>query len=167
MIQNISIIAILAFAVNTSADMYDVETPITATTQEYKYDFSESDYGWQAIFADLPVDAKNYRLHSGHTDRYVEWDWIIGSVTSVDIDGSPIQSEGLVPVLGIFEEQIGIGYTLALTGHNYSDDLFMGYKKKIEGLEPNTKYKVKFNIKLLSKYTKSTALVEAPAAVYI
>ncbi len=42
------------------------------------------------------------------------------------------------------------GNPIYLSGHNYSDDLFMFLKKQVEGLKPNTTYQAEFSIDLAS-----------------
>ena len=42
------------------------------------------------------------------------------------------------------------GNALYLSGHNHSDDLFMFLKTQIDGLKPDTRYKVLFSIELAS-----------------
>ena len=69
-------------------------------------------------------------------------DYPIGSETAYQLETDYIQRP----------ENIEGGKALFIKGRNRSDDLFMGYKKKEEGLEPNTSYKVNFSIELLSKY---------------
>lgn len=44
------------------------------------------------------------------------------------------------------------GMALFISGYNNSDDVFMGYKKLVEGLKPNTLYELSIHIELLSKY---------------
>jgi len=39
---------------------------------------------------------------------------------------------------------------LKITGNNHSDDLFMFIKRQIIGLQPNTNYNIRFNIKMAS-----------------
>jgi len=45
---------------------------------------------------------------------------------------------------------------LYVQGHNRSDDLFMFFKREINGLKPNTSYRVVFDIELASKYPEES-----------
>ncbi len=58
---------------------------------------------------------------------------------------------------------------LQITGHNRSDDLFMFWKKKVEGLTKNQMYKVKISINIASQYpTTSAEIGGSPgASVYL
>ncbi|WP_372660692.1 stalk domain-containing protein [Cohnella sp.] len=76
----------------------------------FSYDLNTDAQGWTAGFADLPVDY----------DKEI-----------YNLDGK----RALLPVNGNKTD-----YGFMLSGHNRSDDLFMFMTKKIEGLQPNTKY---------------------------
>ncbi|MCU0693448.1 MAG: hypothetical protein MUF54_18815 [Polyangiaceae bacterium] len=89
--------------------------------ENYEYAFSDSDYGWKAIFTDYPAT----------------WDNAVMQM-KVEYKQRPSYIEG--------------GMAHFISSRNKSDDVFMGYKKKVKGLEPNTLYKVKFDIELLSMY---------------
>ena len=56
-----------------------------------------------------------------------------------------------------------------LSGHNYSDDLFMFIFRKIDGLQPNTSYKLHFNVELASNAPRnSVGIGGSPgASVYL
>lgn len=49
-------------------------------------------------------------------------------------------------------EPLDIQKSLFITGDNQSDDLFMFFKKKFIGLQPNTSYSISFDIEFASKY---------------
>lgn len=85
------------------------------------YNFSESQYGWMADFADYPAtpeDSLSYELKFDYTD--------------------------LPANLGTNKKSI------MMSGNNHSDDLFMFMKKKVTGLSPNTDYNLVFDIELAS-----------------
>ena len=46
---------------------------------------------------------------------------------------------------------LGLRTSLFITGNNHSDDLFMYYTRRIDGLLPNTPYRVTFDIELASE----------------
>ncbi|MBS9525617.1 hypothetical protein KI659_16485 [Litoribacter alkaliphilus] len=48
------------------------------------------------------------------------------------------------------------GNALFIQGHNRSDDLFMFFKRQINGLQPNTQYEVSFEIELASQYPEES-----------
>lgn len=56
-----------------------------------------------------------------------------------------------------------------LSGHNYSDDLFMFLFRKIDGLQPNTSYVLHFNVELASNAPRnSVGIGGSPgASVYL
>ena len=105
----------------------------------YSADFSASDHGWVAGFADLPADA---------TPASYDLDW------------------GLRPVpLYTF----AAANALYIAGFNHSDDLFMYYKRRVTGLTPNSSYRVDFQTDFLSPYTEgSMGIGGSPAdSVYL
>jgi hypothetical protein len=58
---------------------------------------------------------------------------------------------------------------LMIQGHNRSDDLFMYATKQIDGLKPNTRYAVQFNIRLANNaYANSMGIGGSPgSSVYL
>lgn len=54
------------------------------------------------------------------------------------------------------EETNEEGNAIRIQGHNRSDDLFMFLKKHIHGLEPNTRYRVVYELELASQYPESS-----------
>lgn len=92
-----------------------------------QYDFSKSDYGWVAGFADYPVgpdDSVLYELKYAYTDQ---------------------------PATLLTKKSI------MLSGKNLNKDLFMFLKKKIEGLKPDTEYTITFNVELASNCSAFSA----------
>ncbi|MDF2819565.1 MAG: hypothetical protein K0R15_6 [Clostridiales bacterium] len=78
---------------------------------KYVYNFSEGTFGFEPIFSDYSYnEAGNYDIYEMKSD-YKQ-----------------------IPVLG--NESMG----LYLASHNRSDDVFMGYVKKMSGLAPNKEY---------------------------
>ncbi|WP_017730105.1 hypothetical protein [Nafulsella turpanensis] len=59
--------------------------------------------------------------------------------------------------------------SLMLSGHNYSDDLFMYLYRKVEDLKPNTPYLISFNVELASNAPRnSVGIGGSPgASVYL
>lgn len=54
-------------------------------------------------------------------------------------------------------EKISPGdFCVELTGFNQSDDLFMFLKRKLTGLQPNTKYDVAFDLEMVSEYPENS-----------
>lgn len=45
---------------------------------------------------------------------------------------------------------------LEIQGNNHSDDLFMYFKKQVEGLEPGTEYEVTFSLEMASQYPENS-----------
>ena len=88
----------------------------------YRFDYSASDHGWVAGFADLPADfdADYWGLVSGLRPVPVY------TFTAAD--------------------------ALYISGKNYDDDLFMYFKRRVTGLEPNTTYRVTFQADFFSNY---------------
>ena len=67
------------------------------------------------------------------------------------------------------EETGQVKSSLMLSGHNYSDDLFMYLYRKIENLRPNTTYSISFNVELASNAPRhSLGIGGSPgASVYL
>lgn len=88
-------------------------------------DFSRSNHGFTAGFADMPrgYDAGIYDLSSGWRAR-------------------PLALRGKK--------------ALYSSGHNRSDDLFMFWKRRVTGLRPNTTYRVRASLELVSQYRGGT-----------
>jgi hypothetical protein len=111
-----------------------------ATVFSYSYSFKIDDQGWTGDFADYPEgDSISYEL-------VIKRDTIpTGTSTNSTTSG------------------------LLVSGNNGSDDLFMFIKKKITGLQPNTKYELMFNVRLSSKApTGSFGIGGAPGeSVYL
>ncbi|MFM8982180.1 MAG: peptidylprolyl isomerase, partial [Spartobacteria bacterium] len=84
-----------------------------------EFDFSMSDQGFAAGFADLPADydPEFYNLVADHRNLHAE---------------------------------LGVGKGLFISGTNHSDDLWMFWKKKLTGLEPNTDYQVVLDLEMAS-----------------
>ncbi len=55
-------------------------------------------------------------------------------------------------------------HALRIGGNNYSDDLFMFIKKKVENLPPNTSFNVDFDIQLASIYPTNAVGIGGPPA---
>jgi hypothetical protein len=90
------------------------------------FDFSESEDGWTADFADLPANAEDssfYELKHGYTN---------------------------------LPANLGMRKAIMLSGNNHSDDLFMFIKRKVTGLNPNTSYTLVFEVELASNAPKGT-----------
>lgn len=87
-------------------------------TNSLSYDFEQDDAGFYPIFADYHDDGNNFESYQ-MTSKYG------------DIPVSGHQSKGLY-----------------IASMNRSDDLFMGYVKKIEGLESNKEYTFDVQFKL-------------------
>ena len=45
---------------------------------------------------------------------------------------------------------------MRISGNNHSDDLFMFFKKQVEGLEPSTEYEVTFELEIASQYPENS-----------
>ncbi len=85
------------------------------------FPFSEDPMGWTGDFADYPDgDSVFYELMFKH-------------------DTLPLNLNAT-----------GNRKALLLSGNNHSDDLFMFIKRKIDGLKPNTRYHILFNIQMAS-----------------
>ena len=84
------------------------------------FDFSHSEDGWKADFADLPANAEDssfYELKYDYTN---------------------------------LPANLGTRKAIMLSGNNHSDDLFMFIKRKVTGLNPNTSYTLVFEVELAS-----------------
>ncbi len=90
------------------------------------FDFSQSEEGWKADFADLPSNAEDssfYELKYGYTN---------------------------------LPANLGTQKAIMLSGNNHSDDLFMFIKRKVTGLNPNTSYTLVFDVELASNAPKGS-----------
>jgi hypothetical protein len=90
------------------------------------FDFSQSEEGWIAGFADLPVNAEDssfYELKYDYTNLPANLD---------------------------------MQKAIMLSGNNHSDDLFMFIKRKVTGLNPNTSYTLVFDVELASNAPKGS-----------
>jgi len=88
------------------------------------FDFSQGQGDWQGDFTDFPTNASD----SSYSLQF--------SYTDRPANlGANIKS-------------------IMVSGHNYSDDLFMFMKRKITGLSPNTDYTIVFDIELASNAPK-------------
>lgn len=90
------------------------------------FDFSKSQDGWEADFADLPPskeDSLFYELKFSYTN---------------------------------LPEHLGAKKSIMLSGNNHSDDLFMFIKRKVSGLIPNTTYRLVFEVELASNAPKGS-----------
>ena len=100
----------------------DTDPPAT-----YQFDFGSGSEGWEAGFADLPVDYRQdtFELGFAHTD---------------------------------LPAHLGAGRkALLLSGHNRSDDLFMFLKRRFDGLQPSTTYRLTFDVEIASNAPESFA----------
>lgn len=86
--------------------------------KEFTYNFSKDDSGFKAVFADYHDDGNNYESYE--MDSYY-----------ADIPVESVENKGIY-----------------ICSHNRSDDMFMGYIKKLEGLKKNTEYQFTIDFKL-------------------
>lgn len=79
----------------------------------------------------------------------------IGDFADLPIEGHDIYDleidHGQIP-----EETGATGNALRIQGNNRSDDLFMFFKKYIDGLEPSTSYHIVFDVEMASKYPENS-----------
>jgi hypothetical protein len=102
---------------------YSCTTPVQEISVfSISYEFKNSAMDWTGDFADYPEeDSLFYELVFKH-------DTLPGNLNN---------SEGTIK-------------SLILSGHNYSDDLFMFLKRKVTGLKPSTTYELLFNVRFAS-----------------
>ena len=98
--------------------------------QTYNFTFETDNEGWLVDYADYPVSSAS------------------DSISFYEL----LNSHSALP-LSIIPGQYGI----KIRGNNHSDDLFMFLKKKITGLNPNTTYKVNYNIDIASNAPTNAA----------
>jgi len=84
------------------------------------FDFNEGQFDWEVDFTDYPAGTEDSTFYE-LTYAYTK-----------------------VPA------NLGVGYSMMLSGNNHSDDLFMFMKKKITGLTPNTTYAIVYDVELAS-----------------
>lgn len=89
----------------------------------FSFQFSQDDSGFQSLFADYHDDGNNYESYQ-------------------------MKSEYATAPVSNAESK-----SLYLCSANRSDDLFMGYVKKLEGLKPNTGYQFNITFKLATNVT--------------
>lgn len=100
----------------------------------YTADFSQSLDQWEADFADYPAG-------EGDSARYE----LTATVTA------------LPPSL------VSKQTSLMISGNNYNEDLFMFIKRKVDGLLPNTRYTIVFDVQLASNApTGGSTAYDAP-----
>lgn len=85
---------------------------------KFSYDFNQNDCGFKAVFADYHNDGNNYESYEMKSDY-----------RTIPVSGS--ESKGLY-----------------ICSFNRSDDMFMGYVKRLEGLNANTEYQFSITFKL-------------------
>ena len=90
------------------------------------FDFSQSEEGWKADFADLPVNAEDSSFYE----------------LKYDYTNLPANLDAQKAIM--------------LSGNNHSDDLFMFIKRKVTGLNPNTSYTLVFDVELASNAPKGS-----------
>lgn len=101
----------------------DSNTPSSSPERlERTYTFAEEKAGWSALFVDYPTSAD----------------------TTADGMGLTFGRRPLP------DEVDGEGYGLFLSGRNTSDDLFMGLRRRLTELSPNTTYELTVDITLAS-----------------
>lgn len=123
----------------------------TDSRATYEFNFRSGSEGWTAGFADLPLDYRQDIFELGFAHA--------------DLPA-----------------HLGAGRrALLLSGHNRSDDLFMFIKRRFDGLQPGTTYRVDFDVEIasnapasffgiggapgLSVYVKAGATTQEPLAV--
>ncbi len=107
-----------------SCSFSDVDKGISVFS--VSFDFSQSEEGWKADFADLPSneeDSTFYELKYAYTN---------------------------------LPANLATQKAMMLSGNNHSDDLFMFIKRKVTGLNPNTSYALVFEVELASNAPKGS-----------
>jgi hypothetical protein len=107
-------------------------SPLEAQSGRWEFDFSSSDHGFVAGFADYPSRDFDPALYD-----FVD-DW---RARPANLGGAP---------------------ALFIGGSNRSDDLFMFWKKRITGLPPNTPVRLTMEIELASKYAAGLIGIGGP-----
>lgn len=95
---------------------------LEAQTGRWEFDFSASDHGFVAGFADYPSRDFDPALYNFVADRRAR---------PANLGGTP---------------------ALFIGGSNRSDDLFMFWKKRLTGLPPNTAVRLTMEVQFASKY---------------
>ena len=104
----------------------------------FSFDFESSAEGWQGGFADLPVDADT-------------------AFYGLEINHTPLPDP-----LDVNQK------ALRISGDNHSDDLFMFFKKQLDGFEPDREYELTFELEFASNAPENSFGVGgSPASVYI
>ena len=112
-------------ACGNSASTPPQQEPLRIPDLSFRFNFSESDLGWQGGFADVAVN-------------------MAGSVNFV-------ADHRLLPApLN--------GSALYQSGFNASDDLFMYFKRRINGLEPNRTYQTRLNVTFATSYGQDCSI---------
>lgn len=116
-----SVVVVVLSLVLAGCVKQEAEVPLSLLVHEY--DFSDSDHGWIADFAELPADegkADEFQVNAAYTDD-------------------------------LSEESVISRRSYMLSGNNISGELFMYVKRKVTGLKANTNYTVTFNVDLASQ----------------
>ena len=90
------------------------------------FDFSQSEEEWKADFVDLPSNDKD--------STFYELKYAYTNLPA----------------------NLATQKAMMLSGNNHSDDLFMFIKRKVTGLNPNTSYKLVFEVELASNAPKGS-----------
>lgn len=80
--------------------------------------------------------------------------WVPGWV-DMPVDHDPV-FYGLESNWTFLPESVGDSKSMFISSDNHADDIFMFFRKQIEGLEPDTEYAVTFEIELASKYPEGS-----------